>query len=43
MNGWKWATFALVGVAVFQFWWWNKKAPQVLNLGSGGGVSGYLR
>jgi len=26
--------WALIGV---QFWWWNKKAPQVLNLGSGGG------
>jgi len=32
---WKWATIGLSGLAVAQFWWWNKKAPQVLNLGSG--------
>jgi len=30
---WKWATFGLVGLVVAQFWWWNKKAPQVLRLG----------
>ena len=35
MNGWKWATFGLAGLVVLQFWWWNKQAPQVLNLGSG--------
>jgi hypothetical protein len=33
--GWKWATFALIGLAGFQFYWWNKQAPQVLNLGAG--------
>lgn len=33
--GWKWATFGLVGLVGLQFWWWNKKAPQVLNLGAG--------
>ena len=31
--GWKVATFALTGLVVAQFLWWNKKAPQVLNLG----------
>ncbi len=30
---WKYATFGLVALAVAQFWWWNKKAPQVLRLG----------
>ena len=34
---WKYATFGLLGVVVVQAWWWNKKAPQVLNLGAGGG------
>jgi len=37
---WKYATIGLIGLAAFQFWWWNKKAPQVLKLGeakSGGG------
>jgi hypothetical protein len=30
---WKYATFALMGLAGVQFWWWNKKAPEVLSLG----------
>ena len=34
-KNWQYATFALMGLAVAQFWWWNKEAPQVLNLGSG--------
>lgn len=32
MNGWKIATFALAGLVVAQFLWWNKKAPEVLGL-----------
>jgi hypothetical protein len=35
MNGWKIATFALGGLVIAQFVWWNKKAPEVLNLGAG--------
>ena len=27
---WKYATFALVGVAVAQFIWWDDKCPEVL-------------
>jgi hypothetical protein len=30
---WKWAALGLVGLLGVQFWWWNKKAPQVLKLG----------
>ena len=30
---WKYATFGLVGLLGVQFWWWNKKAPEVLRLG----------
>jgi|GEM_PF-2231371 hypothetical protein len=30
---WKYATFGLVGLLGVQFWWWNKKAPEVLKLG----------
>jgi hypothetical protein len=36
-KNWQYATFALVGLVVVQAWWWNKEAPQVLNLGSGNG------
>jgi len=32
-SNWQWATLALVGVVGVQFWWWNKQAPEVLNLG----------
>lgn len=41
-NPWKTATFVLAGALVVQFWWWNKKAPEVLNLS---GTSGrfYMR
>lgn len=32
---WKYAAIGLgVGIVV-QFWWWNRAAPQVLNLSSG--------
>jgi hypothetical protein len=31
-NPWKTATFVLGGLLVVQFWWWNKQAPEVLNL-----------
>ena len=30
---WKYAALGLAGLVVAQFWWWNKKAPQVLRLG----------
>jgi hypothetical protein len=33
--GWKYATFALVGVIILQAWWWDRQAPQVLGLHSG--------
>jgi hypothetical protein len=33
---WKWAALGLVGLVGVQFWWWNKKAPQVLKLGKPG-------
>ena len=32
---WKYATFGLSALLVVQFWWWNKKAPDVLKLGAG--------
>lgn len=32
-RNWKYATFGLVALLGVQFWWWNKKAPQVLRLG----------
>lgn len=35
VNGWKVATFVLGGLVVAQFFWWNAKAPQVLNLSAG--------
>ncbi len=38
---WKYATIGLVGLALFQAWWWNKKAPQVLKLGEAKGAGGY--
>ena len=34
-NPWKTATFVMGGLLIAQFWWWNKKAPEVLNLGGG--------
>jgi hypothetical protein len=30
---WKYASFGLVALLGVQFWWWNKKAPEVLKLG----------
>lgn len=30
---WKWAALGLTALLGVQFWWWNKKAPQVLRLG----------
>ena len=36
-RNWMYATIGLVGLAAFQVWWWNKKAPEVLKLGQGGG------
>jgi len=38
-RGWMFATIGLATVVVGQFFWWNKKAPQVLNLGGEGGAS----
>jgi hypothetical protein len=32
-RGWKWAALGLGGLVVAQFFWWNKKAPEVLKLG----------
>lgn len=32
-RNWQYATFALAALAGFQFYWWNKKAPEVLSLG----------
>jgi hypothetical protein len=32
-RGWMFATGALGVVVVAQFFWWNAKAPEVLNLG----------
>lgn len=29
---WKYATYALGALVVAQFFWWDAKAPQVLNL-----------
>lgn len=34
---WKWTTFGLAALVVYQFYWWNKRAPQVLNLGNRNG------
>ena len=34
-ENWKYATFALGGLLVVQFLWWNYKAPEVLRLGKG--------
>jgi len=34
-RNWKYATIGLIGLLGVQFWWWNKKAPQVLSLGGG--------
>jgi len=28
--GWKYATFALGGLVVAQYFWWAKRCPQVL-------------
>jgi hypothetical protein len=36
MNGWKIATFALTGLVVVQFLWWNKQAPDVMRRLGGG-------
>jgi len=33
VSRWKYAALGLAGLVVAQFWWWNKKAPQVLRLG----------
>ena len=33
-RNWMYATLALGGLVAAQAWWWNKKAPQVLNLGA---------
>lgn len=30
---WKYATIGLGALVIAQFFWWNKKAPQVLRLG----------
>ena len=35
MNKWQIATLVLGAVVVGQFFWWNAKAPEVLNLGWG--------
>lgn len=32
---WKYATIGLIGLVLVQAWWWNRQAPQVLNLGAG--------
>lgn len=32
--GWKYAALGLAGLLGVQFWWWNKKAPEVLRLGA---------
>lgn len=32
-RGWKYAAIGLTGLVVAQFFWWNKKAPEVLKLG----------
>jgi len=29
---WKYATYGLAALVVAQFFWWDSKAPQVLNL-----------
>jgi hypothetical protein len=34
---WKYATLGLSALVVGQFFWWNKKAPEVLKLGKAGG------
>jgi hypothetical protein len=34
-ENWKYATFGLGVLVVAQFFWWNKKAPEVLKLGYG--------
>jgi hypothetical protein len=34
-RGWKYATMGLGALVVAQFFWWNKKAPEVLKLGGG--------
>jgi hypothetical protein len=34
-SNWKYATVGLGALLVVQFWWWNKKAPEVLRLGGG--------
>lgn len=31
-NKWKYAALGLGGLVIVQFWWWNRAAPQVLNL-----------
>ncbi len=31
-SNWKYATYALGALVVAQFFWWDYKAPQVLNL-----------
>jgi hypothetical protein len=31
-QNWKYATYALGALVVAQFFWWDSKAPQVLNL-----------
>lgn len=34
-KNYQYATFALSGLLVLQFLWWNQKAPEVLKLGQG--------
>ena len=34
---WKYATVTLGGLVIAQFFWWNKKAPEVLKLRKAGG------
>lgn len=41
-NPWKTATFVMGGLLAFQFWWWNDKAPEVLNLGGSNRSMGRL-